>query len=40
MQYTEHATACGGFVSALLSVVMQNNKACLWSWLFGNLVNG
>jgi protein ImuA len=26
----EHAAACGGFVSGLLSVLMQNGGSCLW----------
>jgi len=34
---TEQATACGGFVSGLLSVLMQNGGACLWIGLSGNL---
>jgi len=34
---TEQATACGGFVSGLLSVLMQNGGACLWIGLSGNV---
>lgn len=34
---TEQATACGGFVTGLLSVLMQNGGACLWIGLSGNL---
>jgi protein ImuA len=34
---TEQATACGGFVSGLLSVLTQNGGACLWIGLSGNL---
>jgi protein ImuA len=34
---TEQATACGGFVSGLLSVLMQNGGACLWVGLSGYL---
>jgi len=34
---TEQATACGGFVTGLLSVLMQNGGACLWVGLSGNL---
>ncbi|MDB4919373.1 MAG: cell division inhibitor [Mucilaginibacter sp.] len=34
---TEQATACGGFVSGLLSVLMRNGGACLWIGLSGNL---
>jgi protein ImuA len=37
---TEQATACGGFVSGLLSVLMQNGGACLWISLSGNLFPG
>lgn len=33
----EQATACGGFVSGLLSVLMQNGGVCLWIGLMGNL---
>jgi len=34
---TEQATACGGFVTGLLSVLMKNGGACLWIGLSGNL---
>ena len=34
---TEQATASGGFVTGLLSVLMQNGGACLWIGLSGNL---
>lgn len=34
---TEQATACGGFVSGLLSVLARNGGACLWIGLSGNL---
>ena len=34
---TGQATACGGFVSGLLSVLMQNGGACLWIGLSGNV---
>ncbi len=34
---TEQATACGGLVTGLLSVLMQNGGACLWISLSGNL---
>ena len=34
---TEQATACGGFVTGLLSVLMQNGGTCLWIGLSGNL---
>jgi protein ImuA len=34
---TEQATACGGFVTGLLSVLTQNGGACLWIGLSGNL---
>jgi len=34
---TEQATACGGFVTGLLSTLMQNGGACLWIGLAGNL---
>ncbi len=34
---TEQATACGGFVTGLLAVLMQNGGACLWIGLSGNL---
>jgi protein ImuA len=34
---TEQATASGGFVSGLLSVLMKNGGACLWIGLSGNL---
>jgi protein ImuA len=34
---TEQATACIGFVSGLLSVLMQNGGACLWISLSGNV---
>lgn len=34
---TEQATACGAFVTGLLSVLMQNGGACLWIGLSGNL---
>jgi len=34
---TEQATACGGFVSGLLSVLMQNGGACIWIGLSGNV---
>lgn len=37
---TEQATACGGFVSGLISVLMQNGGACLWISLSGNLFPG
>ena len=37
---TEQATACGGFVSALVSVLMQNGGVCLWISLSGNLFPG
>lgn len=37
---TEQSTACGGFVSGLLSVLMQNGGACLWISLSGNLFPG
>ena len=33
----EQAAACGGFVTGLLSVLMQNGAACLWISLSGNL---
>jgi len=33
----EQATACGGFIGGLLSVLMQNGGACLWIGLSGNL---
>jgi protein ImuA len=34
---TEQATACGGFVTSLLSILMQNGGACIWIGLSGNL---
>jgi protein ImuA len=34
---TEQAAACGGFISGLLSVLMQQGGACLWISLSGNL---
>jgi protein ImuA len=34
---TEQATACGGFISGLLSVLMQNGGASLWIGLSGNV---
>lgn len=34
---TEQATACGGFVTGLLSVLMQNGGVCLWIGLAGTL---
>ncbi|RZK28943.1 MAG: Error-prone repair protein ImuA, partial [Hymenobacter sp.] len=34
---TEQATACGGFISGLLSVLMKNGGACIWVGLSGNL---
>jgi protein ImuA len=34
---TEQATSCGGFVTGLLSVLMQNGGACIWIGLSGNL---
>jgi protein ImuA len=34
---TEQATASGGFVTGLLSVLMKNGGACLWIGLSGNL---
>ena len=37
---TEQATACGAFVSGLLSVLMQNGGACIWISLSGNLFPG
>jgi protein ImuA len=33
----EQAAACGGFISGLLSVLMQQGGACLWISLSGNL---
>ena len=33
----EQATACGGFITGLLSVLMQNGGACIWIGLLGNL---
>jgi len=37
---TEQAAACGGFVSGVLSILMQNGGACLWISLSGNLFPG
>jgi protein ImuA len=34
---TEQATASGGFVTGLLSVLMQNGGVCVWIGLSGNL---
>jgi protein ImuA len=34
---TEQATACIGFISGLLSVLMQNEGVCLWISLSGNV---
>jgi protein ImuA len=34
---TEQAAACGGFISGLLSALMQQGGACLWISLSGNL---
>lgn len=34
---TEQATACIGFVSGLLSVLMQNDGVCVWISLSGNV---
>ena len=34
---TEQATASSGFISGLLSVLMQNGGACLWISLSGNI---
>lgn len=34
---TEQATASSGFITGLLSVLMQNGGACLWISLMGNL---
>lgn len=34
---TEQATASSGFISGLLSVLMQNGGACLWISLSGNM---
>ncbi len=34
---TGQATACGGFISGLLSVLMQKGGVCLWIGLSGNL---
>jgi protein ImuA len=34
---TEQTAACGGFISGLLSVLMQQGGACLWISLSGNL---
>jgi protein ImuA len=34
---TEQAAACGGFVTALLSMLMQNGGVCLWIGLSENL---
>jgi len=34
---TEQAAASGGFVTGLLSVLMQNGGACLWAGLSGNV---
>ncbi|RYU90697.1 Error-prone repair protein ImuA [Mucilaginibacter terrigena] len=34
---TEQATASSGFISGLLSVLMQNSGACLWISLSGNM---
>ncbi len=34
---TEQATVCAGFVSGLLSVLMQNGGACLWIGLSKNV---
>lgn len=34
---TGQAAACGGFVTGLLSVLMQHGGACLWAGLSGNL---
>ncbi len=34
---TEQAASCGGFVTGLLSVLMQSGGACLWIGLSGNL---
>jgi len=36
---TEQATACGGFVAGLLSVLMQNGGACLWIGLSGEFIS-
>jgi protein ImuA len=37
---TEQATACGGFVSGLLSVLMQNGGTCLWISISANIFPG
>ncbi|BAU53777.1 ImuA family protein [Mucilaginibacter gotjawali] len=34
---TEQATASGGFITGLLSVLMQNGGVCVWIGLSGNL---
>src|SRR5476651_1034214 len=34
---TEQATACGGFISGLLSVLMQNGGVCIWIGLSANV---
>lgn len=34
---TEQAASCGGFVTGLLSVLMQNGGACIWVSLSGTL---